>query len=199
MCFYSTLSICPTISFMHCVHKSVLYVCISIAALQVGSSVASFWIPYIWINIQYLSFSFWLTSICTISSRSSTLLQLTQMCSFYSWVIFHYIYVPCIGEDPLENKMATHSSILAWRIPWREEPLGLHSIGSQNVGHDWAANTFTIISVSIHLSMDIRLLPWTRYYKRAAVNIVSFSIMVFSGCMPSSGTVGSYGRSIISF
>ena len=39
-------------------------------------------------------------------------------------------------EDPLENGMATHSSILAWRIPWTEEPGGLQSIKSQRVGHD---------------------------------------------------------------
>ena len=40
-------------------------------------------------------------------------------------------------EDPLEEGMATHSSILAWRIPWTEEPDGLQSIGLQRVGHDW--------------------------------------------------------------
>ena len=40
-------------------------------------------------------------------------------------------------EDPLEEGMATHSSILAWRIPWTEEPVGLQSMGSQRVGHDW--------------------------------------------------------------
>ena len=39
-------------------------------------------------------------------------------------------------EDPLEKEMATHSSTLAWRIPWREEPGGLQSMGSQRVGHD---------------------------------------------------------------
>ena len=39
-------------------------------------------------------------------------------------------------EDPLEKKMATHSSILAWRIPWTEKPGGLQSTGSQRVGHD---------------------------------------------------------------
>ena len=39
-------------------------------------------------------------------------------------------------EDPLEEKMATHSNILAWKIPWTEEPGGLQSIGSQRVGHD---------------------------------------------------------------
>ena len=40
-------------------------------------------------------------------------------------------------EDPLEKGMATHSSILAWRIPWTEEPGGLQSMGSQRVRHDW--------------------------------------------------------------
>ena len=39
-------------------------------------------------------------------------------------------------EDPLEKEMATHSSILAWRIPWREEPGRLQSMGSQRVGYD---------------------------------------------------------------
>ena len=39
-------------------------------------------------------------------------------------------------EDPLEKGMATHSSILAWRIPWTEEPCGLQSMGSQRVEHD---------------------------------------------------------------
>ena len=39
-------------------------------------------------------------------------------------------------EDPLEEEMATHSSILAWRIPWTEEPGGLQSTGLQRVGHD---------------------------------------------------------------
>ena len=40
-------------------------------------------------------------------------------------------------EDPLEKGMATHSSILAWRIPWTEEPDGLQATGLQRVGHDW--------------------------------------------------------------
>ena len=39
-------------------------------------------------------------------------------------------------EDPLEEGMATHSSILAWRIPWTEEPGGLASTGLKRVGHD---------------------------------------------------------------
>jgi len=39
-------------------------------------------------------------------------------------------------EDPLEKGMATHSSVLAWRIPWRKKPGGLQSMGSQRVIHD---------------------------------------------------------------
>ena len=42
-------------------------------------------------------------------------------------------------EDPLEKEMATHSSILAWEIPWTEEPGGLQSMGSQRVGHNLVA------------------------------------------------------------
>ena len=41
-----------------------------------------------------------------------------------------------VWEDPLEEEIATHSSILAWIIPWTEEPGGLQSIGSQTVRHD---------------------------------------------------------------
>ena len=43
---------------------------------------------------------------------------------------------PLGWEDPLEKGMATHSSILAWRIPWTEEPGGVQSMRSQRVGHD---------------------------------------------------------------
>ena len=51
-----------------------------------------------------------------------------------TWVRF------LVREDPLEKEMATHSSILAWRIPWREEPGRLQSTGSQRVGHNWATS-----------------------------------------------------------
>ena len=51
-------------------------------------------------------------------------------------------------EDPLEEHMAPHSSILAWRIPWAEEPGRLQSMGLQRVGHDWATS-ISIIYLSI--------------------------------------------------
>jgi len=47
------------------------------------------------------------------------------------------------NEDALEKGMATHSSILAWRISWTEEPNGLQSMGLQRVRHDCMTNTFT--------------------------------------------------------
>ena len=47
------------------------------------------------------------------------------------------------GFDPLEKGVAIHSCILAWRIPWTEEPGRQQSMGSQRVGRDWATNTFT--------------------------------------------------------
>ena len=44
--------------------------------------------------------------------------------------------VQFLGKEDLEKEMATHSSILAWNIPWMEEPGRLQSVGSQRVGHD---------------------------------------------------------------
>ena len=54
-------------------------------------------------------------------------------------------------EDSLEEEMATHSSILAWRIPWTEEPGGSQPIGSQRVGHDRAHRhgaAFTLVQTT---------------------------------------------------
>ena len=46
-------------------------------------------------------------------------------------------WVQSLGrEDPLEKEMATHSSILGWKIPWTEEPGGIQSMGSQRLGHN---------------------------------------------------------------
>ena len=53
-------------------------------------------------------------------------------------------------EDPLEKEMPTHSSTLAWKIPWMEEPGGLQSMGSQRVGHD----SMTSLSLTLWLKME---------------------------------------------
>ena len=64
---------------------------------------------------------------------------LIYMCIYiYTYIYTHTMqtWVRSLGwEDPLEKRMATHSSILAWKIPWAEEPSGLQSMGSQRAGH----------------------------------------------------------------
>ena len=59
-------------------------------------------------------------------------------------------------EDPLEKEMATHSSTLAWRIPWSEEPGTLPSMGSQRVGHDWATSLH--VRSFLHKNSDFSLI-----------------------------------------
>ena len=62
-------------------------------------------------------------------------------------------WVPSLGqEDPLEKGMATHSSILAWEIPWTEEPGGLHSMGSQRVSYGCMTKTHTQDYHPLHLA-----------------------------------------------
>ena len=56
--------------------------------------------------------------------KNSTMHEMQMRAQFLDW------------EDPLEDIMATHSSILAWIIPWTEMPGGLQSMGSQRVGHN---------------------------------------------------------------
>ena len=60
-------------------------------------------------------------------------------------------------EDTLEKEMATHSSTLAWRIPWTEEPGRLQSTGSQRVRHDWA--TSLSLSLYIYIKVAANLCP----------------------------------------
>ena len=55
-------------------------------------------------------------------------------------------------EDPLEEGMATHSSILAWRVPWTEEPGGLQSKELQRIGHDWVTKYIHMHSYCIKKS-----------------------------------------------
>ena len=59
------------------------------------------------------------------------------------------VQVQSLGqEDPLEKGMATHSSILAWRIPWTEEPGGLQSMGSQRVRHNLSTKPHCLYEVT---------------------------------------------------
>ena len=86
-----------TPSLLHCVHKSILYICISIRSLQIGSPVSFFLIPYICVIITiFLFFSFWLSSLCLTGTRFIHFTRNDSNHSFYGWVTFHYIYVPHI-------------------------------------------------------------------------------------------------------
>ena len=61
-------------------------------------------------------------------------------------------------EDPLEKEIAIHSSTIAWKIPWTEEPGRLQSMGSQRVGHDWATSLTSLCGEAVntyHLSDHI--------------------------------------------
>ena len=77
------------------------------------------------------------------------------------------IWVQPLGwEDPLEMEIATHSSILAWEIPWTEEPNGLQSMESQRVGHNLVikqqhSNTYdvlTLLGLDLYFSDDLLML-----------------------------------------
>ena len=77
-------------------------------------------------------------------------------------------------KDPLKKEMATHSSILAWKIPWAEDPGRLQSMGSQRVGHDWATSLTQavckvrafIINLTFLISLIICLCFSIDYWKR---------------------------------
>ena len=77
--------------------------------------------------------------------------------------------------------MTTHSSILAWRIPWTEEPGGLQSMGSQRVGHNWVTNTFHILIAAIQLLSHVQLFatPWTAAHQAPLSFTVSQTLLRF--------------------
>ena len=66
-------------------------------------------------------------------------------------------------EDPLEEGMATHPSILAWRIPWREEPGGYSPWGHKRVGQDWATNSFSFTACLLS-PFILRPIEGVRFY-----------------------------------
>ena len=73
-------------------------------------------------------------------------------------------------EDPLEEEIATHSSILSWRIPWTEESIGLLSVGSQRVGHD-RSNLAPSLLVQDRLLIEFRCLSDVHYRSHSSVGI----------------------------
>ena len=87
------------------------------------------------------------------------------------------IQVQFLGwENPLEVKMATHSSLLAWRIPWTEGPGGLQSMRSERVGHDWAHThsvTFSVLVVVVRIFKIRSLSNFEEGYNIVLLTIVT--------------------------
>ena len=91
-------------------------------------------------------------------------------CSFHSILCFHgtpqentHIYILTrLMIQYMEKAMAPHSSTLAWKIPWMEEPGGLQSMGSQRVGHDWATSLslFTFHALEKEMATHSSVLAW---------------------------------------
>ena len=67
-------------------------------------------------------------------------------------------------EDPMEKEMTTYSSILAWKIPWMEEPGRLQSMGLQRVRHDWTA------SLSLYTFTEVLRRLWKHYFLQHSSN-----------------------------
>ena len=101
---------------------------------------------------------------------------LKRLSSSSSICIYLCMYL-CI----LEKEMATHSSILAWRIPWTEEPGRLQSMGSLRVGHDWATKRST--SVYIHIYVHINTYMLYRYVFLAETALMTVELCVWDFTM----------------
>ena len=94
-------------------------------------------------------------------------------------------------EDPLQKKMAMHSSALAWKIPWAEEPGKLQSMGSQIVRHKWATSLsfpFSVYSCHLFLVSSIRSLQFLSFimpFFAWNVPLISVTLLKWSLIFPS--------------
>ena len=85
-------------------------------------------------------------------------------------------------EDPMEVGMATHSSVLAWRIPWTEEPAGLQTMGSQRVGPDCSD------SEGKHACTLLKGLLWCLKVKNPPASVTDWGSVPESGRSPGKGS-----------
>ena len=101
----------------------------------------------------------------SFSRRSSRTRNQTHVSCIGRWILYHWatwealVFEICTYyRRPSEKAMATHSSTLAWKIPWTEGPGGLQSMGSLGVGHDWsdlAAAQETLLSTAVCMTCNI--------------------------------------------
>ena len=134
----------------------------SVFSLPYDLTVTSIWLlekPQLWLYGPLLAkiyhmYTYICTSICAFlvaqRIKNQASMQETQVWSLDQ-------------EDPLEKGLASHSSILAWRIPWTEGPDGLQILGSQRLGHDWVTNNFTFFHVYTHTHTRIYILLSFKY------------------------------------
>ena len=120
-----------------------------------------FWVWLFWIS--YLSETmanecFWLLLLRLVKWVQGLVAQMVK-----NLPAVQETWVWSLGwEDPLEKEMATHSSILAWRTPWTEEPGGLQTVGLQRVRHDWRTNIFTSSGSREACNQELNSHSWGR-------------------------------------
>ena len=105
----------------------------------------------------------WHAAVHGVSKRVDTTEWLNN--SYYTHLMVQMVkslpaawetWVQSLGqEDPLEKRMATHSSTLAWRVPWTGQSGGLESMGSQRARYNWVANTFTTLTTSLGIGQEM--------------------------------------------
>ena len=108
-----------------------------------------------WLNWTELEVHKWWFDIHTHGARASLVAQTVK-----NLPARRKSHVLSLGwEDPAEKGMAPHASILAWEIPWTEEPGGLQSMGSQTVRHDQVTNTLTFVHSEVKTTIKLMNMP----------------------------------------
>ena len=94
-------------------------------------------------------------------------------------------------EDPLEEGMATHSSVLTWRIQWTEEPGGLQSMGSQRVGHDWSDSMckhilgkYMLMNIISSSCTDLLIIVWCPTLSFCMAFVLKSTFFLYEYCYP---------------
>ena len=124
-----------------------------------------------WIHLSVLSNCLRLSCSCPNTSASIH--------------FFPQIFIECLLYPRLEKELATHSNILAWKVPWTEESGRFQSIGSQRVGHDWVTNTISLtlikdLEIQGHRWQAGSLPLWSFHFNVEIKWIIWFQIMIYA-------------------
>ena len=138
---------------------------------------------FIWLKIPlyiYIYLSIYRSTLLWVSLVTPMVKNLPVMWETQAWSLGQ--------EDPLEKGTAIHSSILAWRIPWIEEPSEIQSVGSQTVRQDWATDTFKAITSSLSIKIiffwgkNVAFFPQMErgvYHQRQLILLVILPLTLF--------------------